>query len=287
MPTPPPLPKVPPPLPPRATPPPLSYQGEPPPVIDEYNQRQNALRQKKRRNAPTSQDPISNIEWGLILFVLLIIDLIQFGLVLLAIGLVVNRFIDIAVGFLFYLYCMLRGIMMGAKQITSLLTTFGIEFLGPGDALPLWIADGALIMAWHKAAQKAKQTAVGNIAVSALEIKGGRKMNKQPQRTPPVIPPSQTPPPLPQNSLTAQQYAPPPLPAETPPPLGNVAKPHTGPIPPRVSPPPLAGQEPTPPKNVIDLRDEFKKSRDKKFDPRYNPDHSRNQGRGGEYKEAA
>ena len=86
---------------------------------------------------------ISNTEWGLVIGVLLIIDIIQIVLTLLAIGLVVNRIIDVIVGMTFAFYLHIRGEkLQDPKRLLGFLAAFLGEMIPVVDSLPLWSADG-------------------------------------------------------------------------------------------------------------------------------------------------
>ncbi|MES2224005.1 MAG: hypothetical protein V4469_03700 [Patescibacteria group bacterium] len=77
----------------------------------------------------------------LMVFLAFTIDLVQIGLDAIVIGVVVNRLIDIAVGWLFYRWFKSNGVDF---KKTRALIFFGLAFLEmlPGvDAFPLWIID--------------------------------------------------------------------------------------------------------------------------------------------------
>lgn len=86
---------------------------------------------------------ISNTEWGLVIGALLIIDIIQIVLTLLAIGLVVNRIIDVLVGMTFAFYLHIRGEkLQDPKRLLGFLAAFVGEMIPVVDSFPLWSADG-------------------------------------------------------------------------------------------------------------------------------------------------
>ena len=68
---------------------------------------------------------ISNIEWGLLIGALFTIDLIQIGLDFLAVGAIINRFLDIFVGLSLALYLQMRGqSLANPKRLFVLIGTF-------------------------------------------------------------------------------------------------------------------------------------------------------------------
>src|SRR4051812_9051216 len=99
------------------------------------------------------ESKISNTEWGLVIGALAVIDLIQLLLdVAFGIGIIVNRFVDIAVGFFFGLYLQLRGqSLANPKRFMGLLASFVGEEVPVVDALPLWTLDGFFNMSLAKA----------------------------------------------------------------------------------------------------------------------------------------
>ncbi len=109
---------------------------------------------KKKENPPAQKDSITPIEWGFLFTIAALFDFaIQPGLDLVTwftAGVIMNRLIDVALGFILLIYCLLNG-LTSVKQISSIIATFGLEFIGIGDFLPLWVADIFIIMVWHKA----------------------------------------------------------------------------------------------------------------------------------------
>lgn len=94
---------------------------------------------------------ISNIEWGLVIGALFTIDLVQILLDIVAVGVVLNRIIDIFVGLSFALYLQIRGqSLANPKRLISLLATFIGEEIPAIDALPLWGLDGIYNMSISK-----------------------------------------------------------------------------------------------------------------------------------------
>lgn len=97
--------------------------------------------------SPRRAKRISEIEWGLLLGAVALVDLTQIILDIFVIGVGVNRFIDIAVGMTLTLYVLLRGI--GEPRMYLLL---GVSFVGEEipllDAAPFWSFDVWKIRSW-------------------------------------------------------------------------------------------------------------------------------------------
>lgn len=124
-----------------------------PPVI-------NGL-QKENGNAPKNNSKerpkISNTEWGLLIGFTLVVDIGEFCLDLLfEIGLVVNPFIDIAMGMaLPFYFRIIKGLKFDTKRILTLIGGFvGSELETGADVIPLWTLDVLLMMALEKAEEK-------------------------------------------------------------------------------------------------------------------------------------
>ena len=94
---------------------------------------------------------ISNFEWWLVVGATFCIDLIQIILDFFAVGVIVNRLIDIAVGMTLGFYFWIRGVKMDSKKIFAWIGTFVGEEIPGIDALPFWTGDVLLTMAWDKA----------------------------------------------------------------------------------------------------------------------------------------
>ncbi|KND47988.1 MAG: hypothetical protein AB201_00075 [Parcubacteria bacterium C7867-006] len=99
---------------------------------------------------------ITNVEWGLVIGVLLMIDLSQIVLDIIIIGFVLNPFIDVFVGMSFALYSVLRiqGGVTDFKTLRSILIsifgTFLIEMIPGASDLPLWCLDGFYAFSRYK-----------------------------------------------------------------------------------------------------------------------------------------
>ncbi len=94
---------------------------------------------------------ISNVEWGLSIGLLFLIDLFQFILDLIGIGLVLNSFIDVWVGLSYPFYLRWRGLkLMKPSRAAGLIGTFVFEMIPAVNALPLWGLDGIVNLAIYK-----------------------------------------------------------------------------------------------------------------------------------------
>ncbi|MES2087930.1 MAG: hypothetical protein V4467_02965 [Patescibacteria group bacterium] len=124
----------------------------------------------------SQKDKISGTEWGMVLGVLLIVDLVQFALDWIGIpfignlGTVLNRFIDIGVALGWSTYLYLRGITMETKKIGSIILTFFFEEIPSIDAFPFWTADGAFIYFSVKAEKQVQAVAAVGVAVAAVAL---------------------------------------------------------------------------------------------------------------------
>lgn len=98
---------------------------------------------------------IGNLEWGLVIGALILVDIIQILLDFVAIGIAVNRGIDVIVGLALPFYLHIRGEKMGdPKRLFGFLATLGLEFVPLVDGLPLWSADGFYNLALAKMRNK-------------------------------------------------------------------------------------------------------------------------------------
>lgn len=113
---------------------------------------------------------ISNAEWGLLIGVLIVTDLIQIGLdVFFQVGVFINRFIDIAVALALLLYCLLRPIKLNSKTFGSIVAVFLLEEIPDVDIAPLWSADGFYIMWDYK-----KSALMGEVGIPDKNAKLGK-----------------------------------------------------------------------------------------------------------------
>ncbi len=101
---------------------------------------------------------ISNTEWGLVIGALLVVDGVQALLNFFAVGVLVNRFINIFVGMMIPLYLKLRGVKLDTKKIGSMIGGFGLEMIPVFDFLPVWTAIGVRNMMLDKADKKLKKS---------------------------------------------------------------------------------------------------------------------------------
>lgn len=96
---------------------------------------------------PQKESRISNIEWGLLFGAYVLMDSLQFLLDFFAIGLLVNRYIDIVAGGALLLYLKLRGVL--DSRITLLIcASFVAEEIPIVDIAPFWTFDIWKIRGW-------------------------------------------------------------------------------------------------------------------------------------------
>lgn len=121
------------------------------------------------------QREISNVEWGLVIGVLLTIDLGQIVLDWMFIGVVLNPIIDAFTGMSFALYLHISGQSMGdPKRAFSLIATFLVEMVPGLDELPLWCLDGIYAMGL------AKKDKILNAVSADVNSKFGKNQEKKP-----------------------------------------------------------------------------------------------------------
>lgn len=100
---------------------------------------------------------IKNFEWGLLIALAIIVDIIQFVLTFFVVGVVINRFITIIGGIVVPVYFYLRGITMNSKKWTNIVASFVLELIPIVDMLPAWTRLIFRIMAIDKAEEKLEQ----------------------------------------------------------------------------------------------------------------------------------
>lgn len=113
------------------------------------------------------ESKISNVEWGLVISALFMMDLLQWGLILLLVGLAINEFIDMFVAMSLGLYLFLRG-ETDIKQVAVLVTGWFGEAASDGG-LPLWGLVGLSILALSKSEKVLGQVSGGNAIESVVE----------------------------------------------------------------------------------------------------------------------
>lgn len=89
---------------------------------------------------------ISTFEWGLVIGALILIDIIQIILDLVAVGVAINRIIDIIVALSLVFYLLIRGELEDPetrmRAIAIIAITFIAEEVPVLDAAPFWTGDG-------------------------------------------------------------------------------------------------------------------------------------------------
>ena len=135
-----------------------------------------------------NESKISNTEWGLVIGALGLIDLIQWGLILLfGSGLFVNWLRDIFVALCYGLYMILRGLLNWKYLIGWIISAIGTT--GSDGILPLWILEGFYNFALYKGEQKLAKIPGGTIVAGMIagKMRGQQNLNRNngPQTPPP------------------------------------------------------------------------------------------------------
>lgn len=122
---------------------------------------------------PESGSKISNTEWGMAIFALLLIDLSEIGLdALFGIGAFTNPFIDLLVNMAWPTYLYLRGVnLKSAKNLATLLIGGGLQLIPGFDGF--WAIEGTVIMFITKAEEKIKEKTGVDVEKIASSAEGG------------------------------------------------------------------------------------------------------------------
>jgi hypothetical protein len=133
-------------------------------------------------------------EWIALIIATIILDIVQVLLVFIAIGVILNRIIDIVVGILLPLYFWLRGVNMGDwKKIATVFGGFALEEVGLGgdDGLPFWTLEVIVVWLFVIAEKKAADSAIlggaMNVALNSGKGPANRMVGGKMMRQPPVI----------------------------------------------------------------------------------------------------
>jgi uncharacterized membrane protein len=112
-----------------------------------------ALKTLNSKVKTTTPSKTNGGEWIMVILALAIVDVAQVILDLFAIGVAVNRFIDIIVALTLALYLFLRGELSDPdtriRIIAILIISFGLEEVPILDAAPFWTGDALYF--WHLA----------------------------------------------------------------------------------------------------------------------------------------
>ncbi|OHA17960.1 MAG: hypothetical protein A2664_01250 [Candidatus Taylorbacteria bacterium RIFCSPHIGHO2_01_FULL_46_22b] len=125
----------------------------------------------------------SNIEWFFLIAIAITIDLVQIGLdLLVGVGIVINRFIDLIVGPALFMYCAVTHIKLTVGRTVSILGTIVGEMIPVIDIAPFWTADVIFIMLSVKAEEGNKLAKVGLLAtgIAGAAAGGAFKGSKKP-----------------------------------------------------------------------------------------------------------
>jgi len=112
---------------------------------------------------------LTKTKWKMLIGLFVIVDLIQIVLDLFAIGAVVNRFIDIAVGVGLPLFLRTQGVKLAnPKRMLAMLGAFVGEMIPVVDALPLWTLDVVYTWSTVKAEEALAKVPGAEIALKAV-----------------------------------------------------------------------------------------------------------------------
>lgn len=112
------------------------------------------------------ESKISNIEWGLLMGAGFVLDLGQWALILLGIGLLIDEFVDMFVAMSLALYLTIRG-EMDMKRAGALILGWLGE-AGSDGALPLWGLEIISLMLLSKRAKILGQIPGGKVVESVV-----------------------------------------------------------------------------------------------------------------------
>jgi hypothetical protein len=124
-------------------------------------------------------------EWVALLGTTILIDIGQFILDFFVIGVIINRFLDVAIGFLLPVYFWLRGVNMSDwKKLLAAGGAFGLEEVGLGgdDGLPFWSAEVGAV--WVITAAEQKLGRGGLIEAAEEEADKEQPLNRNGVRLP-------------------------------------------------------------------------------------------------------
>lgn len=130
---------------------------------------------------------ISKVGWFILLGLTIIIDIVQIILDFFAIGIIVNRIIDIVVGFCLPLYFWIKGISLtNWKRLAAITGGFVLEAIPGLDALPLWSAEVAVVWGTVVAENKISNIPVLGKAYNMVNNLNNKQGIRQPnnQRSP-------------------------------------------------------------------------------------------------------
>lgn len=149
---------------------------------------------------------LTKTKWRMLVGLFVIVDLIQIILDLFAIGAVVNRFIDIAVGVGLPLFLRTQGVKLAnPKRMLAMLGTFVGEMIPGVDALPLWTLDVLYTWSTVKAEEALAKVPGASMAVEAItKAQNGNTETTSTRRS--------GPPPLPGETETTNTSASPQMP---------------------------------------------------------------------------
>jgi len=131
--------------------------------------------------AESNKHKISKTEWGLIIGLAVVVDVVQIVLDLIGqVGVVINRFIDVFYGLCWGFYLQMRGqSLANPKRLISMIATFVGEEIPDVDAFPFWTADAIYMYLLYKANEKLEETApdVQKVIKFSNKISSSKSLN--------------------------------------------------------------------------------------------------------------
>jgi hypothetical protein len=132
---------------------------------------------------------LTKTRWKILIGLFVIIDIIQIILNGFAIGLVVNRYLNIAIGVALPLFFQTQGVsMVNKKRFLGMLGAFGIEMIPFADLLPVWTADIVFTWSTVKAEEALAKVPGGKIVAGAIARNQESSAQNSPRSGPPPLP---------------------------------------------------------------------------------------------------
>lgn len=143
---------------------------------------------------------LTKTKWRMLVGLAVVIDLLQIILDFFAIGLAVNRFIDITVGVALPFFLRTQGVKLAnPKRLLALLATFIGEMIPVVDTLPLWTLDVWFTWSTVKTEEALAKVPGAGMAVDAItKANGGNTETTNTTKS--------GPPPLPRETETTNAF---------------------------------------------------------------------------------
>ena len=112
---------------------------------------------------------LTKTRWRILVGLTIVVDILQIVLDFFAVGVAINRFIDIAIGVALPLFFQTQGVSMAnPKRILGVLAAFIGEMIPVVDALPLWTLDVLFTWSTVKAEEAIGKVPGGKMAAKAI-----------------------------------------------------------------------------------------------------------------------